>query len=102
MDQQPIDDLGVIVNDREGQEPKDLNIDEAVLPIRVPNSIFDKFVKGAQFNKYPSTEAWAAATLVNSLTTKIGAPSIDSPGYLNDQTAKRITGPSNSGVVQRA
>ena len=102
MDQQPINDFGVIVNDRKGQEAKELNTEEAIIPLRVPDAIFDKFVKAAQFNKYPSTEAWAAATLINSLTTKIGSPSIDSPGYLNDQTAKRITGPSNSGVVQRA
>ena len=33
MEQQPIDDFGVIVNDSEGQEPKELNIDEAILPI---------------------------------------------------------------------
>ena len=30
-----IDNLGTIVNDCEGQEPKELNIDEAVLPIRL-------------------------------------------------------------------
>ena len=101
MDQQPIEDLGVIVNDREGQEPEDLNIDEAVLPIRVPHTMFDKFLKAAQFNKYPSVEAWAAATLVNSLTTKIAAPSIDSPGYLNNQEAKKISGPSHSGIIRR-
>ena len=33
MEQQPIDDFGVIVNDSGGQEPKKLNIDEAILPI---------------------------------------------------------------------
>ena len=36
MDQeQHIDNLGTFVNDREEQEPKELNIDEAVLPIRL-------------------------------------------------------------------
>ena len=33
MEQQPIDDFSDIVNDSEGQEPKELNIDEAILPI---------------------------------------------------------------------
>ena len=74
MKQQPIDDFGVIVNDSEGQEPKELNIDEAVLPIHFPHSMFDKCVKAAQFNKCPNIEAWSAATLVNSLSTKIVSP----------------------------
>lgn len=95
-----ITDLGVIVNDREDQETKELNIDEAVLPVRVPHAIFDKFLKAAQFHKYPNVEAWAAATLVNSLTRKIGAPSIDAPSYLNEQEAKKISGPSHSGLIR--
>ena len=74
MKQQPIDDFGIIVNDSEGQEPKKLNIDKAILPIHFPHSRFDKFVKAAQFNKCPNIEAWAAATLVTSLTTKIASP----------------------------
>ena len=100
MDQQPIEDLGVFVNDREGQEPKELNTDEAIIPIRVSNSIFDKFLKAAKFNKL-SVEKWAVMTLINSLTTKISRPSIDSPDYLNNQEAKKITGPSNSGMIRR-
>lgn len=92
--------LGTIVNDREGQI-KELTTDEAVIPIRVPDAIFDKFVKAAQFHKYPNVEAWAIATLIQSLTTKIGAPTIDSPGYLNDAPSKLITGPSNTGMVRR-
>ena len=92
--------LGTIVNDREGQI-KELTTDEAVIPIRVPDAIFDRFVKAAQFHKYPNVEAWATATLIQSLTTKIGAPSIDSPGYMNNQPSKLITGPSNSGMVRR-
>ena len=96
-----IEDLGTIVNDQEGVV-KELTIDEAVIPIRVPDAIFDRFVKAAQFHKYPNVEAWATATLIQSLTTKIGAPTIDSPGYMNTQEAKKITGPSNLGMVRRA
>ena len=95
-----IDDLGVIVNDQEGQI-KELTTDEAIIPVRIPDAMFDRMVKAAQFHKYPSVETWAAATLVNSLTTKIGAPSIDSPQYVSTQEARKITGPSGSGMVRR-
>ena len=46
MDHNNIDDLGVIVNDREG-EVKELTTDEAIIPIRVPDAMFDRFVKAA-------------------------------------------------------
>ena len=93
--------LGVIVNDKEGQV-KDLTIDQAIIPIRVPDSIFDKMVKAAKFKGFNTVEQWAEATLVQSLTTKIGAPSIESPTQLNNQEVRKITGPSNSGMVKRA
>ena len=54
---EPTNDLGVIVNDREGQV-KELTLDEAIIPIRVPDSIFDKFVRAAQHFNYPNVEAW--------------------------------------------
>ena len=106
----PIEDLGIIVNDREGMDKandreghiKQLTTDEAVIPVRVPDAIFDRMVKAAQFHQYPTVEAWAASTLIQSLTTKIGAPSIDSPGSLNNQAVRKVTGPSNSGAVRRA
>ena len=101
MDQQAIDDFGIIVDNPDGQELKELDIDEAVKTIRVPHSLFNKFVIAAHFNKYLNVEAWASATLVNSLTTKIRAPSFDSPDLLNNQEAKKITGPSNSGLTRR-
>ena len=102
MDKEPIDDFGVIVNDRDGQQPKEFNTDEAALPIRVPHDIFDKFIRAAAFKKYPSVEAWAASTLVQSLTTKIGAPSIDAPDQFCGQDTKKISGPSNSGMIRRS
>ena len=86
--------LGEVVNNKE------LPLDEAVIPVRVPDAIFDRMVKAAQFHQYPNVEAWATATLVNSLTTKVGAPSINSPGLVNTQPAKLITGPKG-GIVSR-
>ena len=100
MDNEHINNLGTIVNDKEGQI-KELTIDEAIIPVRVPDAMFDRMVKAAQFHKYPNVEAWAVATLIQSLTTKIGAPSINSPGLVNTQPAKLISGPSNSGMVRR-
>ena len=101
---EPINDLGVIVNDRDGMDKsndRSLNTDEAIIPIRVPNAVFDRMVKAAQFHQYKSVEDWAASTLVNSLTTKVGAPRINSPDQLNNQDSRLITGPSNSGMVRR-
>ena len=95
-----IDDLGVIVNEKEGTI-KELTTDEAVIPVRVSDAIFDRMVKAAQFNKYPNVEAWATSILIQSLTTKIGSPTIDAPGYMNNSEAKKITGPSNLGMVRR-
>ena len=96
-----ISNLGTIVNDKEGQI-KELTIDEAVIPIRVPDAMFDRFVKAAQFHGHRSVEDWATAVLISSLTTKIGAPSISSPGQLSGQDARKVTGPSNLGMVSRA
>lgn len=95
--------LGVIVNEQEGQESKpQLNLDEAIVPIRVPNNIFDRFVRAAQFHGHKSVEDWATALLISSLTTKIGAATINSPESLSGQSAAKISGPSNSGMVRRA
>ena len=100
---EPITELGVIVNDRDGMDKsndRSFNVDEAVIPIRVPNDMFDRFVKAAQFHKYPTVEAWAESTLILSLTTKIGAPSIASPTELSGVEANKITGPKG-GIVTR-
>ena len=43
MDQQTIDDFGIIVDNPDGQELKELDIDEAVKTIRVPHSLFNRF-----------------------------------------------------------
>ena len=58
MKQQPIDDFGVIVNDSEGQEPKELNIDKAILPIHF-------LIRG-------SINAWKQLSSINVRTLKLG------------------------------
>ena len=92
-----------MTNDQTPQEvPNVVNLDEAVIPIRVPHNMFDKFLKAAQFTGHKSVENWATAVLVSSLTTKVGAPSIDAPDQLSGQSTGKVTGPSFSGVVRRA
>lgn len=98
---EPINNLGVIVNEKEGQI-KELTLDEAVIPVRVPDSIFDRFVRAAQHYNYPNVEAWAAATLVQSLESRVGQPSISAPSQVTGQSTGLIKGPSNSGMVRRA
>ena len=91
--------LGVIVNDQEGKT-KELYIDEAIIPVRVPDKIFDQFVRAANFHQYPTVEAWAAATLVSSLEKRIGQPSISAPTQVSGQSSKLITGPKG-GIISR-
>ena len=98
MDQNT-NDLGVIVNDREGQI-KELTIDEAIIPIRVPDKTFDRFVKAAQFEGYPNVETWAAATLTQGLEKRIGQPNISAPTQMSGQSSNLITGPKG-GIVTR-
>ena len=96
---EPINDLGVIVNDREGEE-KTFNLDEAVLPLRFPNNIFDRLVKAASFYNFPNVESYCQARLVESLNTKIGAAHINAPTAVSGVEAKKITGPMG-GIVSR-
>ena len=93
-------DLGVIVNDREGQEPK-VSLDEARINLRLTNQLFDRLVKAAQFNKFPSVEDYCIYILTQSLQTKIGAANIDAPSYQNGIEARKISGPMG-GIVSRA
>ena len=93
-------DLGTIVNDREGVI-KDLSINEARIILRVSNEIFDKLMMKAQHQGYPSLEAYCEFLVTSSLVTKVGAATINSPSQVSEQTAKKITGPSGSGMVTR-
>ena len=93
--------LGTIVNEREGVI-KDLSIDEARIILRVSNEIFDKLMMKAQHQGYPSLEAYCESLVVSSLTTKVGEATINSPTHMSGVQAKKITGPSNLGMVSRA
>lgn len=102
-----ITDLGVIVNDREGMDKSNdhserYNTEEAVIPVRIPHNMFNRLLKASEFHGYPNLEAYCAAKLVETLTTKIGAAYIDSPTQMSGVDARKITGSSNSGIVKRA
>ena len=81
--------------------PNVVNLDEAVVPLRVTHQIFDRLAKKAQFAGFDSVEKYCVFVLIKSLETRVGAPSIEAPSQLNDQPSNKITGPSNSGMVRR-
>jgi len=102
-----IKDFGVIVNDRDGQDKSndrsiDYNLEEAVVPLRMPNDVFDRLLKAANFHGFDSLEKYLMFRLVQTLETKVGAASIDSPSQTSGVEARKITGPSGSGMVHRA
>ena len=100
MDKITKEDLNNIVHPSDDKKVP-LNIEEARFPITVSNDIFDRFVKASSHMGYPSVETWATATLIQSLTTKVGHASIDSPTQVSGVSAQKITGPSFSGMVTR-
>lgn len=98
-----IDGLGVITNDRDGfdkSNDRSLNTDEAVIPLRVSNAVFDRLHKAANYYNFPSTEAYCIARLIESLNTKVGSAHIDSPSSFSGQDTRKITGPVG-GIVSR-
>lgn len=98
-----IEDLGVIVNDRDGMDKsndRSLNTDEAVIPLRVSNTIFDRLHKAAVYYNFPNVEAYCIARLVESLNTKVGSAHIDSPSNFAGHETKKISGPMG-GIVSR-
>ena len=100
-----IEDLGVIVNDRDGMDKsndRSLSTEEAVIPLRVSNAVFDRLHKAAVYYNFPNVEAYCIARLIESLNTKVGAAHIDSPSNFAGQETKKITGPSGLGMVSRA
>ena len=101
-----IHDLGVIVNDREGVEPSNnssnYNLDEAVVPLRMPHSILDRLQNAAEFHGYPSLESYCMARLIETLDRKVGQAYIDSPSQYSGMETRKISGPSGLGMVSRA
>ena len=91
MDKEHTNDLSNVVN-----------LDEAVIPLRLSHEMVDRIAKKAQFSGYPSVETYCVSIIVNSLTTKIGEATISTPSQVSNTETKKITGPSNSGMVTRA
>ena len=82
--------------------PNAVNLDEAVIPLRVSHEIVDRLAKKAQFSGFNSVEKLCVYIILQALETKVGAPSIDTPSnYSGETTTKKITGPSGSGMVKR-
>ena len=82
--------------------PNVVNLDEAVIPLRVTHQVFDRLAKKAQFSGFDSVEKLCVFILLKSLEHKVGAPSIDAPStFSGDADTKKITGPSGSGMVRR-
>ena len=93
--------FGTIVNQREGQDESDLSLTEARIVLRVSDNIFDKLMMKAQHKGFPNLEAYCESIVISSLTTKVGEPTINSPSTMSEQSAKKITGPSGTGMVTR-
>ena len=80
--------------------PNVVNLDEAVIPLRVTHQIFDRLQKKAQFSGFDTVEKLCVYTLLQSLETKVGAPTIDAPNSISGGNAQKITGPKG-GIVSR-
>ena len=67
---------------------------------QLPHHIFDKLVKASEFHGL-SLEKYLMYRLVQTLETKVGAASVASPSAFSGVEAKKVTGPSNTGMVSR-
>ena len=97
MEQSTIKDFGEPVNNKELP-----SIEEARLNLRIPHKLFDQLFAHAQKRQYPSIEAFAEFVLSQAVNQKVGAAHIDAPAQMSGVSTGKITGPSNSGMVQRA
>jgi len=94
-------DLGTIVNEREGEESNFPSIEEARLVLRITPKIFDRLVNAATYHQYPSVEDYCITKLIDTLTNKVGAASIDAPSQMSGRSdLKKITGPKG-GIISR-
>ena len=89
------------VTDEEGII-KDLSIDEARIVLRVSNEIFDKLMLKSQHQNFSSLEAYCESLVLSSLITKVGEATISAPAQMSGVQAKKISGPSHSGLISRA
>ena len=81
--------------------PNVVNLDEAVIPLRVTHQVIDRLAKKAQFSGFDSVEKLCVFIIMKSLETKVGAPSIEAPNQIAGLDAQKITGPKG-GIVSRA
>lgn len=76
-------------------------LENSRLNLKLPNHIFDSLDRTAQL-KGKTIEEYATDLLKESLITKVGAAFISSPSSMNGNIAKKVKGPSNLGMIQRA
>ena len=82
--------------------PNVVNLDEAVVPLRITHQIMDRLATKSRFAGFDSVEKYCVFILLKSLEEKVGAPHIDAPSnYSGETNTKKITGPSGSGMVKR-
>ena len=90
------------MTDTPTEVPNVVNLDEAVVPLRITHQIFDRLAAKARFAGFDSVEKYCVFILLKSLEERVGAPSIDSPSnFSGENDTKKITGPSGSGMVKR-
>lgn len=97
-------ELGTIVTGQEQDELQSIgvNLDEAVIPIRVSNEVFDQLALASQHKNYSSVEDYCLRAVLDTLNEKVGKAHISSPGELSGAPVTKVMGPSNSGMVRRA
>ena len=91
-------------NEQEKEELQShgVNLDEAVIPLRVSNEVFDKLAMASQHKSFNSVEDYCLSAVLETLNQKVGQAHINSPAELSGAPVTKIMGPSNSGMVRRA
>ena len=103
---EPIEDLGVVVNDWEpasedigedvaDQHPTDLPIDLEKVVLWFKPEQYDALYRAAEFSRV-SIEEYTANIVIEALTTKVGTPKIFAPSNLSGKSTGVVTGFSNS------
>ena len=80
----------------------ELSLVNSKLVLTVKDAVFNKLEQAAAFHGYDSVEVYCVEKLLETLESKVGAPSISKPGAVNGTTTvKRITGPSSAYYERR-
>lgn len=93
-----MDNFGTVVNAEENwnKEPEK----EGTLSLWLGDEMIAKLAKSAKHHNYPSVNDYCIAKLIESMTTKVGAPHIQSPAQISGTSAGKISGPKG-GIVTR-